>query len=126
MQAIQTDNAPKAIGPYSQGIAFKDLLFVSGQIPINPKSGSVEATTIEAQTRQVMSNIQGILTAAGSDLKRVLKCTVFLSDMQDFVVFNAVYSEYFGQTPPARTTVQVARLPRDAKLEIDVIAFREE
>jgi 2-iminobutanoate/2-iminopropanoate deaminase len=126
MQAIQTDDAPKAIGPYSQAIVFKDLLFVSGPIPINPKSASIEATTIEAQTRQAFRNIQEILSAAGSDFKRMLKCTVFLSDLQDFAAFNTVYGDYFGQTPPARTTVQIARLPRDAKLEIDVMALKEE
>ena len=124
MQSIKSDDAPKAIGPYSQGVAFKDLLFVSGQIPINPKSGSIEATGIEGQTRQVMSNIQAVLVSGGSDLTRVLKCTVFLTDLQDFAAFNTVYGEYFMGAPPARTTVQVAKLPRDAKIEIDVIAYR--
>jgi len=126
MQSIKTEDAPKAIGPYSQAIAFKDLLFISGQIGINPKTASIDATTIEGQTRQVMNNVQAILSAAGSNLTKVLKCTVFLSDMQDFATFNNIYGEYFPQTPPVRTTVQAARLPRDAKVEVDVIACRDE
>ena len=126
MQSIRTEDAPKAIGPYSQAIAFKDLLFISGQIGINPKTASIDGTTIEGQTRQVMNNIQAILSAAGSNLTKVLKCTVFLSDMQDFATFNNIYGEYFPQTPPVRTTVQAARLPRDAKVEVDVIACRDE
>jgi len=124
MQSIRSEDAPKAIGPYSQAIAYKDLLFVSGQIPINPRTGSIETTSIEDQTRQVIQNIQAILSSGGSDLSRVLKCTVFLLDMQDFAPFNKVYGEYFPSAPPARTTVQAAKLPRDAKIEIDVIAYR--
>jgi len=124
MQSIQSDDAPKAIGPYSQAVVYKDLLFLSGQIAINPKTGTIEANGIEGQTRQVMSNIQAILASAGSDLSRVLKCTVFLTDLQDFGAFNTVYGEYYRQPPPARTTVQAAKLPRDAKLEIDVVAYR--
>jgi len=126
MQSIKTEDAPKAIGPYSQAIAFKDLLFVSGQIGINPKTASIDANTIEGQTRQVMNNVQAILSAAGSNLTKVLKCTVFLSDMQDFATFNNIYGEYFPQTPPARTTVQAAGLPRNVKVEVDVIACRDE
>jgi 2-iminobutanoate/2-iminopropanoate deaminase len=124
MQSIKTDDAPKAIGPYSQGVAFKELLFVSGQIAINPKTGNIEAASIEDQTRQVLGNLQAILSAGGSDLNRVLKCTVFLASMEDFAAFNKIYGEYFGEAPPARSTVQVARLPRDARVEIDVIAYR--
>lgn len=124
MQAVRTEDAPKAIGPYTQAVSFNDLIFVSGQIPINPKSGNVEATTIEAQTDQVMKNLKAILTASGSDLSKVLKCTVFLSDMSDFAAFNKVYGTYFGEVPPARSTVQVARLPRDVKVEVDAIAHR--
>lgn len=124
MQSIKSDEAPKAIGPYSQAIAFKDLLFVSGQIAINPASGNIEATSIEAQTEQVMKNIRSILLAAGSDLTRVLKCTVFLQDLKDYTAFNTVYGQFFADLPPARSTVQVARLPRDARVEIDVIAYR--
>lgn len=124
MQSIKSNEAPQAIGPYSQAIAFNDLLFLSGQIAIDPKTGVIESTTIESQTRQVMNNILAILASAGSDFSRVLKCTVYLSDMQDFAAFNAVYAEFFGDMPPARSTVQVSRLPRDSKLEIDVIAYR--
>ena len=124
MQSIRSEDAPKAIGPYSQAIAFKDLLFLSGQIAIDPKTGTIDSTTIESQTRQVMSNIRAILTSAGSDFARVLKVTVYLSDMQDYGAFNAVYGEYFGDMPPARSTVQVSRLPRDSKLEVDLIAYR--
>ena len=126
LEIISTKDAPKAIGPYSQAIAFKDLLFVSGQIGINPKTASIDANTIEGQTRQVMNNVQAILSAAGSNLTKVLKCTVFLSDMQDFATFNNIYGEYFPQTPPARTTVQAAGLPRNVKVEVDVIACRDE
>lgn len=124
MQSIRSDEAPKAIGPYSQAIAYRDLLFLSGQIPINPKSGNIEVTTIEDQTEQVLKNLRAVLISAGSDLSRVLKCTVFLSDLQDFAAFNAVYGKYFGEMPPARSTVQVAKLPKDARLEIEAIAYR--
>jgi len=124
MQSIRTDNAPKAIGPYSQGIAYKDLLFLSGQIGLDPKTGAIEASEIEGQTRQVMNNIQAVLAAVGSDLSRVLKVTVFLSDIQEFATFNKVYGEFFGELPPARSTVQVSKLPRDAKVEVEVIAYR--
>ena len=124
MQSIRTDGAPRAIGPYSQGIAYKDLLFLSGQIGLNPKTGVIESSTIEGQTRQVMSNIQAVLAAVGSDLSRVLKVTVFLSDIQEFTTFNKIYGEFFGELPPARSTVEVSKLPRDAKVEIDVIAYR--
>jgi 2-iminobutanoate/2-iminopropanoate deaminase len=122
MQAVNSEDAPKAIGPYSQAIKLGDLVFLSGQIPINPKTGNVEATTIEEQTNQVMRNLQAVLLAAGSNLSMTLKCTVFLSDLNDFASFNKVYGSYFGNTPPARSTVQVARLPRDVKLEIELIA----
>lgn len=124
MQSIRSEDAPKAIGPYSQAVAFKDLLFVSGQIGINPESGTIESLTIEGQTRQVMRNVEAILASAGSDLTRVLKCTVFLSNIEEFNAFNTVYGDYFPQAPPARSTVQVARLPRDAKVEIEVVAYR--
>jgi 2-iminobutanoate/2-iminopropanoate deaminase len=124
MQSIRSDDAPKAIGPYSQGIAYKDLLFLSGQIGLNPKTGTIESSTIEGQTRQVMSNIQAVLAAVGSDLSRVLKVTVFLSDIQEFATFNKIYGEFFGDLPPARSTVEVSKLPRDAKVEVDVIAYR--
>jgi 2-iminobutanoate/2-iminopropanoate deaminase len=124
MQSIKSEDAPKPIGPYSPAIAYKDLLFLSGTIAIDPKTGSIESTTIEAQTRQVMNNIRALLQSAGSDLARVMKCTVYLTDMQEFSGFNAAYGEFFADMPPARSTVQVSRLPRDAKVEIDVIAYR--
>ena len=95
-----------------------------GQIPINPKTGNIEATTIEGQTEQVMKNLQAVLSAAGSELSQALKCTVFLSDLKDFTAFNQIYGEFFTSTPPARTTVQVSGLPRNAKIEIDMIASR--
>lgn len=119
-----TENAPKAIGPYSQAIAYKDLIFLSGQIPINPATGSIEGSTIEEQAERALKNLEAILVAAGSNLSKVAKCTVFLSDINDFAAFNTVYGKKFGQNPPARSTVQVARLPRDAKIEIEAIAFR--
>jgi 2-iminobutanoate/2-iminopropanoate deaminase len=124
MQSIRTDDAPKAIGPYSQGIAYKDLLFLSGQIGLDPKTGAIGSSTIEGQTKQVMNNIQAVLAAVGSDLSRVLKVTVFLSDIQEFATFNKIYGEFFGELPPARSTVQVSKLPRDAKVEVEVIAYR--
>ncbi|MHB8567453.1 MAG: RidA family protein [Nitrososphaerales archaeon] len=124
MSAISTDDAPKAIGPYSQGVEWNRLLFLSGQIPLDPKSGSIEATTIEEQTTQVLRNLEAILKAAGSDLSKVLKCTVFLADLDEFASFNKIYGTYFSHVPPARSTVQVAKLPRGAKVEIDVIAFK--
>ena len=124
MSSISTDSAPKAIGPYSQGIVFNDLVFVSGQIALNPQSGSIESTGIEAQTERVMKNLEGVLKAAGSDLSKVLKCTVFLQDLEDFAAFNKTYGSFFGSSPPARSTVQVAKLPRGAKVEIDVIAHK--
>jgi 2-iminobutanoate/2-iminopropanoate deaminase len=125
MEAIKSEDAPKAIGPYSQAISYKDLLFLSGQIPINPKTGNVEVTSIEAQTDQVMKNLKAVLSSGGSDLTKILKCTVFLSDMNEFPAFNKVYGSYFGEVAPSRSTVQVARLPRDVKVEIDAIAYRD-
>ncbi|MDG6921999.1 MAG: RidA family protein [Nitrososphaerota archaeon] len=122
MNVVKTEDAPKAIGPYSQAVSHNDLLFLSGQIPINPKTGNVEATTIEAQTEQVMKNLGAVLKAGGSDFSKVLRCTVFLADMNDFAAFNKVYGTYFGDVPPSRSTVQVARLPRDVKIEVDAIA----
>lgn len=125
MQSIKSPDAPDAIGPYSQALSYKDLIFLSGQIPINPKTGNIEATTIEGQTEQVMKNLQAVLSAAGSGLTRALKCTVFLSDLKDFPAFNKTYETFFSETPPARSTVQVSGLPRNAKIEIDMIASRQ-
>ena len=121
-EAVATDRAPKAIGPYSQAIRAGSLLFCSGQIPLDPATGSLVDGDIAAQTRQVFANITAILQAAGTSLDRVVKTTVFLADMNDFGAVNAVYGRFVVDPPPARATVQVARLPRDARVEIDVIA----
>ena len=124
MEAVKTDNAPEAIGPYSQAIAHEDMIFVSGQIPINPATGIVEGSAIEEQTERVLKNMEAILVAAGSSISKIVKCTVFLLDLNDFNLFNSVYGKKFRDNPPARSTVQVARLPRDVKIEIEAIAFR--
>jgi 2-iminobutanoate/2-iminopropanoate deaminase len=120
--AISTTDAPQAIGPYSQAIRAGNLLFASGQIPIDPVTGAVVAGDIAAQTRRVFENIAGVLKAAGGSFDHVVKTTVFLADMNDFAAMNAVYGEYFTQPAPARSTVQVARLPRDARVEIEIVA----
>jgi len=120
--AISTTAAPQAIGPYSQAIRAGNLLFASGQIPIDPVTGAVVDGDIAAQTRRVFENIAGVLKAAGASLDHVVKTTVFLADMNDFAAMNAVYGEYFSLPAPARSTVQVARLPRDARVEIEVVA----
>jgi 2-iminobutanoate/2-iminopropanoate deaminase len=122
-EVIRTDKAPQAIGPYSQAVGFGNLLFCSGQIPLRP-DGSLEQGDVAAQTRQVLTNVKGLLEAAGSGLEHVLKATVFLADMNDFQAMNAVYGEFFTADQPARSTVQVARLPRDVSVEIEVIAVR--
>jgi 2-iminobutanoate/2-iminopropanoate deaminase len=126
METVRTEDAPRPIGPYSQATIYKDLIFLSGQVASNPKTGLIEGASIEAQTEQVMKNLMAVLTAAGSSLSNALKCTIFLADMNDFGAFNNVYATFFGENPPARSTVQAARLPRDAKVEIDVIAFKQE
>jgi 2-iminobutanoate/2-iminopropanoate deaminase len=120
---VQTDKAPKAIGPYSQGIVANGFLFVSGQIPIDPATGDLNTGTIEDQARQVLKNVGAVLEAAGSSYESVVKATVFLQDMNDFGKMNAVYAEFFKAPCPARATVQVARLPRDVKIEIEAIAL---
>jgi 2-iminobutanoate/2-iminopropanoate deaminase len=121
---IITSDAPSAIGPYSQAIRAGNLLFVSGQIPIDPSTGQIiEDPGIGAQTRRVILNLQGILQAAGASLASVVKTTVFLKDMNEFAEMNAAYGEFFQTAPPARATVEVARLPRDARVEIDCIAL---
>lgn len=122
MNIISTENAPKALGPYSQAIKAGGFVWCSGQIPIDPAVNAVTATTIEAQTRQAITNLRNVLEAAGSGLDKVVKTTVFISDMNDFSVLNGVYAELFGDTKPARSCVQVARLPKDVKLEIEAIA----
>jgi 2-iminobutanoate/2-iminopropanoate deaminase len=121
-QVIATDRGPKAIGPYSQAIKSNGLIFISGQICIDPSTQQLIEGDIAKQTERVMENLKGIVEAAGSSLDKVLKTSVFLSDMGDFAAMNAVYAKYFGEAPPARATVQVARLPRDVKVEIELIA----
>jgi 2-iminobutanoate/2-iminopropanoate deaminase len=120
---IQTDKAPKAIGPYSQGIAANGFVFVSGQIPIDPATGHLNTGPIEEQTRQALKNLGAVLEAAGSSYDQVVKATVFLADMNDFAKMNAVYGEFFKPPHPARAAVQVARLPRDVRVEIEAIAL---
>ena len=121
-QIISTEDAPKAIGPYSQAVIHSGLVFLSGQIPLDPATGQLVPADIAVQTERVFENIKAILTAAGSSLGSVLKTTVFLKDMGDFAKMNEVYSRYFTENQPARTTVQAARLPRDVMVEIDAIA----
>jgi 2-iminobutanoate/2-iminopropanoate deaminase len=121
---IATDKAPKAIGPYSQGVLVGDMLFVAGQLGIDPATGKFSGDSTEAQTRQSLRNIGEILKAAGFDYKDVVQSTVYLKDLNDFQRLNAVYGEYFSADPPSRATVEVARLPRDARVEIVVVAMR--
>ena len=121
---IKTEKAPKAIGPYSQGIATNGLIFASGQIPIDPATGELNTGSIEDQTRLVLSNLKAVLEAGGSSFDNVIKCTVFLQDMNDFSQMNAVYAESFKPPYPARAAVQVARLPKDVKVEIEAIAVK--
>jgi len=121
MKKIHTDNAPAAIGPYSQAIVHGDLVFTSGQIPINPTTGNVDAQGITAQTEQVMHNLEAVLTAAGSSFDKAIKTTCFLSDMGDFAAFNEVYAKYFTEKP-ARSCVAVKALPKGVLVEVEVIA----
>ncbi|MCS6801856.1 MAG: RidA family protein [Chloroflexota bacterium] len=123
-QIIATSAAPAAIGPYSQAVGWDRFLFLSGQIPLDPATGQLVDGDIAAQTRRVMENVRAVLAAAGLDLRHVVRTTIFLADLDDFATVNAVYGEYFPVDPPARSTVQVARLPRDARIEIDAIAVR--
>ncbi len=120
---FHTDAAPKAIGPYSQAVRAGDYLFCSGQIPLDPATMQLVEGDIEMQTRRALTNLQNVLEAAGSGLSRVVKTTVFMSDLNEFARMNAVYSEFFSDSPPARSTVQVAGLPRGAKIEIECIAL---
>ena len=123
MQSIQTSNAPQAIGPYSQAIKASGLVFVSGQVPFDPETMQIVEGDIKTQTERVLANLRAILEAAGTSIDRVVKTTVFLADLNDFNAMNEVYGGFFGATRPARSTVQVARLPRDARVEIDLIAL---
>jgi len=124
-QVVSTPSAPKAIGPYSQAIRAGNLLFVSGQIPLDPVTGALVGGDIAAQTRRVLENLAAILEAAGSSFKQVAKTTVFLQDMNEFAAMNGVYAEFFPAPAPARATVQVARLPKDVKVEIELVALVE-
>jgi 2-iminobutanoate/2-iminopropanoate deaminase len=119
---VSTGNAPKAIGPYSQAVVHNGLAFLSGQIPLDPTTGAMAAGDIAAQTERVLENLRAVLEAAGASLSSVLKTTVFLKDMGDFAGMNEVYARYFPENPPARSTVQAAKLPRDVMVEIDAIA----
>lgn len=121
-EIISTENAPGAIGPYSQAVKAGGLVFCSGQIPIDPSTGDFVAGGVAEQTEQVLVNLKAVLAAAGADLGNVVKTTVFLADMGEFAAMNEVYAKHFGENKPARATVQAARLPRDAKVEIDCIA----
>lgn len=122
-KVIATENAPRAIGPYSQAIQCGDLLFVSGQIALDPATGALIEGDVTAQTRRVMDNIKAVLKAAGASLQSVTKCTIFLKSMGDFAVVNEIYGSYFSSDPPARATVEVSRLPKDVDVEIDAIAY---
>ena len=122
IETIFTEAAPKALGPYSQALKVNGFVYCSGQIPINPATGTVEAETIEDQTRPVIKNLAGVLEAAGTSLSAVVKTTVFIKDMNDFAALNGVYAEMFGETKPARSCVEAARLPKDVKVEIEAVA----
>jgi 2-iminobutanoate/2-iminopropanoate deaminase len=122
IRKVQTDQAPAAIGPYSQGMVAYGFVYTAGQIPLDPATGQVVEGDIAAQTERVMANVRGVLQAAGADLSSVVKTTVFLRDMNDFGGMNEVYGRWFGDHAPARSTVQVARLPRDVAVEIEAIA----
>ena len=120
---ISTDAAPKAIGPYSQATVYNGIAYLSGQIPLDPATGQMVEGDIVAQTERVLENLKAVLAAAGSSLDKVLKTTVFLKSMDDFPKMNEVYTRYFGESLPARSTVQAAKLPRDVSVEIDCIAI---
>ncbi len=122
MDIIHSNDAPAAIGPYSQAVRAGNLLFTSGQVPLDPATGNLVAGDFEAQTRRVFENLKAVLTAAGAKFSNVTKATVYLARMEDFAAMNAVYAEYFGDHRPARTTVAVSGLPKGAPLEIDLVA----
>lgn len=123
-EIISTKNAPKAVGPYSQAIKYGDLVFISGQISIDPKTDEIVTGDIEAQTSIVLDNLRAIIEASGMGLENVLKCTCFLKDMEDFARFNSVYNSYFGEILPARECVEVSRLPKDVLVEVSAICGR--
>ncbi len=122
-QIISTDGAPAAIGPYSQAVRAGGFVFLSGQIPLDPATGQMVEGDIEAQTRRVMANLEAVLTAAGTTFDRVVRATIYLTDLGDFAKVNAIYGEKFAKDPPARATVQVAALPKGAHVEIDLVAI---
>jgi 2-iminobutanoate/2-iminopropanoate deaminase len=124
-QVVSTDKAPKAIGPYSQAIAAANLVFTSGQIPLDPKTQQMVEGDVRAQTERVMENLAAVLAAAGASFSTVVKATIFLADLNDFAVVNEVYGRRFPSAPPARSTVQVAALPKGARVEIDLIALKQ-
>jgi 2-iminobutanoate/2-iminopropanoate deaminase len=124
MKMIKTESAPAAIGPYAQAIEADGVVYCSGQLPINPKSGNIEAVDAAGQTMQVLLNLRAVLEAAGAGLDKVVKTTVFLTDIGDFPAVNKVYAEMFAGHTPARSTVQVARLPKSAKVEIEAVAVK--
>jgi 2-iminobutanoate/2-iminopropanoate deaminase len=122
-EIVSTENAPGAIGPYSQAVKTAGMVFCSGQIPIDPQTGDFVSADVGEQTEQVLRNLSAVLKAAGTSLDNVVKTTVFLADMNDFTAMNEIYTKYFDENKPARATVQAARLPRDARVEIDCIAI---
>jgi 2-iminobutanoate/2-iminopropanoate deaminase len=122
-ERVQTEKAPKAIGPYSQAIKANGMLFASGQVPLDPATGELIQGTIAEQTERVFENLKAVLEEAGSSLDKVVKTTVFLADLSDFAEMNGAYAKFFGEAPPARSTVEVSRLPKDARIEIDLIAL---
>lgn len=122
-EAINTTNAPAAIGPYSQAIKINSLVFTSGQIPIDPATGEIVSGDVKAQTEQALKNLEAVLAAAGSSLNKVAKTTLFIKDMNDFASINDVYAKFFQEVSPARSTVEVARLPKDVLIEIEAVAL---
>lgn len=122
-KVVQTDKAPKAIGPYSQAIRTEAMIYTAGQTGLEPATGELIAGGVEEQTRQVLNNIRNVLEAAGSSLEHVVKTTVFLKDMNDFAKMNSIYAEYFGENPPARSTIAVAALPKGGLVEIEAVAL---
>ena len=123
LQGVSTDSAPKALGPYSQAVRAGQFLFVSGQVPIDPATGQLVDGTIADETRRVFENIGAILKAGGASFQQVVRATVYLADLGDFAAMNEVYATFFTPPQPSRSTIQAARLPRDARIEVDVIAF---
>ncbi len=123
-KVVSSDKAPKAIGPYSQGIEAGGFIFMSGQIPLDPATGDMVSGGIEVETRRVLDNLKAVLQSQGLDMDSVVKTTIFLADMGDFATVNDVYGSYFGEVPPARSTIQVGSLPKNARIEIEAVALR--